>query len=230
VRVERLLERDTRIRRAAAEVASAPRSLDAALDFVYSTRPGGLRIAPNQVRSELRDFLALVEELRPRAVVEIGTALGGTLFLLTRVAAPDAVLVSVDLSSTRDLRFGGGNVAQRRPLYEAFAVDDQRVHFVADDSHDPGTRAVVERRLDGRKVDVLFIDGDHSEAGVAQDFELYRELVRPDGLIAFHDIVDGPPGLVGGVPRVWRSIRPAAAYEFVADPAQGGFGIGAFRR
>src|SRR4029077_4160932 len=104
--------------RAAQEVANAPRPLDSALDYVYATRPGGIRLAPNQIRSELRDFLQLVQELQPGAVIEIGTALGGTLFLLTRVAAPDAILVSVDLSSSSDLGFGGGKVAQRAPLYE----------------------------------------------------------------------------------------------------------------
>jgi predicted O-methyltransferase YrrM len=230
VRIERALERDERIGRGAREVGSAPRSLDEAIDYVYSTRPGGLKLAPNQVRSELRDFLLLAKELNPRAVVEIGTALGGTLFLLTRVAAPDAVLVSVDLSSPRDLSFGGGNVARRGPFYEAFALDDQRVHFIAGDSHDAGTRAAVEQRLDGREADLLFIDGDHSEVGVAQDYELYRDLVREGGLIAFHDIVEGPPELVGGVPSFWRKVKTAGARELVADPGQGGYGIGVLGR
>lgn len=208
----------------------APRGPGEAIDYVYSTKPGGLKLEPNQVRSELHDFLLLVQELRPRAVVEIGTALGGTLFLLTRVAAPDAILVSVDLSSPRDLSFGGGNVAQRGPFYEAFALDDQRVHFLAGDSHDAATRAAIEQRLDGREVDVLFIDGDHSEAGVARDFELYADLVRDDGLIVFHDIVDGPAGLVGGVPSFWRRVKTPSAQELVADPGQGGYGIGVLRR
>jgi predicted O-methyltransferase YrrM len=230
VRVERGLERKNRIRRAALEMPSAPRPLDDALEYVYSTRPGSLKLAPNQVRSELRAFLELVRQIEPRAVVEIGTALGGTLFLLTRVAAADAILVSVDLSSARDLSYGGGDVAQRGPLYEAFALDAQRVHFVAGDSHDPSTRSAIEQRLEGRKVDVLFIDGDHSAAGVARDFELYADLVREGGLIAFHDIVEGPAELVGGVPDFWRSIRTPSAHELVADPGQGGYGIGVLRR
>lgn len=230
VRVQRARENDERISRGATEVKSAPRSLDEAIDYVYSTKPGGLKLAPNQVRSELRDFLVLVQQLRPRAVVEIGTALGGTLFLLTRVAAPDAILVSVDLSSPSDLSYGGGNVAQRGPFYEAFALDDQLVHFVAGDSHDTETRAEVEQRLGGRDVDLLFIDGDHSEAGVAQDYESYRDLVRPGGLIAFHDVVDGPPNLVGGVPTFWGKVRTPSDTELVADPDQGGYGIGVVRR
>lgn len=225
-----MLERDGRVRRAAKEVGAAPRSLDQALDYVYSAKPGGLRLAPNQVRSEVHQFLLLAQELRPGVVVEIGTSLGGTLFLLTRVARPDATLLSVDVSSPRDLSFGGGNVVRRGPFYESFAVANQRVHFVAGDSHEPSTRALIEQRLEGRAVDLLFIDGDHSEAGVEQDFELYRDLVRPGGLIAFHDIVEGPPELVGGVPAFWRKVKTPSAREFVADAYQGGYGIGVLRR
>ena len=227
----RRFERGSRIRRAAAELSTrSPRSLDAALDYVYTARPGSIKIAPNQVRSELRAFLILVQQLEPRAVLEIGTGRGGTLFLLARVAAPDATLVSVDISSAADLRFGGGDFRHRRPLFEAFALDAQRVHFIDGDSQAADTRAAIERKLAGREVDLLFIDGDHTEEGVRSDFELYRDLVRPGGIIAFHDIVDGEPDLVGGVPEFWRRIRTADAQELVEDPAQGGYGIGVLRR
>jgi predicted O-methyltransferase YrrM len=228
--VQRALERRGRVERAAQEVSRAPRSLDEALDYAFSGRPGSIKIAPNQVRSELREFLLLVQELRPRAVLEIGTALGGTLFLLTRVSALDAVLVSVDLSSPEDLSFGGGKVEHRAPLYEAFALGEQRVHFFAGDSHTPEMRIRIEEKLGGRELDLVFIDGDHSEAGVRADFELYRDLVRPGGVIAFHDVVEGDPHLVGGVPRFWRSIRTPTAREFVADRTQGGWGIGVLTR
>jgi cephalosporin hydroxylase len=225
------LEHGARIRRAATKVsARSPRSLDAALEYVYTARPGSIKIAPNQIRSELRDFLVLVHQLKPRAVLEIGTGRGGTLFLFTRVAGPDAILVSIDLSSGADLRFGGGNVKHRRPLFEAFALDGQRVHFLDGDSHAPAMRERVERELCGREVDVLFIDGDHTEEGVRSDFELYGDLVRRGGIIAFHDIVDAKADLVGGVPEFWRSVRTADALELVEDRAQGGYGIGVLRR
>lgn len=48
--------------------------------------------------------------------------------------------------------------------------------------------------------DVIFIDGDHSYAGVSRDFEACRTLLSPGGLLLFHDVwwnvvpppVDGP--------------------------------------
>ena len=37
------------------------------------------------------------------------------------------------------------------------------------------------------KIDVLFIDGDHSYEGVKLDFELYSKLLSPKGVILLHD-------------------------------------------
>ena len=37
------------------------------------------------------------------------------------------------------------------------------------------------------KIDVLFIDGDHSYEGVKLDFELYSKLLSPKGIILIHD-------------------------------------------
>jgi predicted O-methyltransferase YrrM len=224
------LETERRVTRAAEQVrARAPRSLDDALDYVYRARPGAFRLAPIQVRSELSRFLELAQKLRPSRVLEIGTGRGGTLFLLTRIAAPDAVLVSIDLSSPDDLRFGGADLSRRKRLFEAFALDEQRVQVLLADSHLVDTREQVTRIFDGGQVDLLFIDGDHTTAGVSRDFELYKDLVRPGGLVAFHDIVDGKPELVGGVPDFWRAIKTPDALEFIADSRQGGYGIGVMR-
>ena len=38
------------------------------------------------------------------------------------------------------------------------------------------------------KIDLLFIDGDHSYEGVKLDFELYSKILSPDGIIILHDI------------------------------------------
>ena len=75
----------------------------------------------------------------------------------------------------------------------------------------------------------MFIDGDHSYDGVRSDYEMYAPLVRNGGLVAFHDIVEGRPEWVGGVPQLWREIKNDSATEFVKDHGQGGYGIGVLR-
>jgi len=40
------------------------------------------------------------------------------------------------------------------------------------------------------KIDLLFIDGDHSYEGVKKDFELYSNLLNDKGIIIIHDTDD----------------------------------------
>ncbi|HYE20340.1 MAG TPA: class I SAM-dependent methyltransferase [Tepidisphaeraceae bacterium] len=176
-----------------------------------------------QVPFEIAGFLREVERLRPRRVLEIGTARGGTLFALTRVADPAAFLISLDLPGGR---WGGGYPWWKSKLYKSLALPGQRIELVRGNSHAPESFEAVKRLLGGERLDLLFIDGDHEYAGAKHDFEQYRTLVRPGGMIAFHDIADHPAGAGGDVPRLWREIRAGRdAREFVKDP-NGGYGIG----
>ena len=167
---------------------------------------------------ELARLIALVRALRPAAVVEIGSFKGGTLAAWCKVAAPDAVLVSVDLP----VEFG--TPATPDDLRK-LARSRQRLEVVRGDSHADETRAQVETALAGREVDFLMIDGDHTYDGVSRDFELYAPLVRDGGVIAFHDVVPHPslPGVE--VDRLWRDVRARYEHEeFVARGHDLGFG------
>jgi predicted O-methyltransferase YrrM len=200
--------------------------LGRAIDLVVD-RPLGASQAvySMQRKPEIAELLRRAADLRPRVVVEIGTASGGTLFLLTRVAAPDALLVSLDLPGGR---FGGGYQAWRKPIYRSFAAPGQRIVLLRGSSHDPAMAERLRRQLGGRAIDFLFIDGDHSYDGVRADFETYAPLVRPGGLIAFHDIVPDPKQPDMQVERFWREVSaryPSAA--LVENPSQQhGYGIG----
>ncbi len=47
---------------------------------------------------------------------------------------------------------------------------------------------------------------------------MYSKLVRPGGIIGFHDIFPGPPETVGGVPRFWDEVKSDLDYiEIVKD-------------
>lgn len=52
-------------------------------------------------------------------------------------------------------------------------------------SEDSGTLERVRACLDS--IDVLFIDRDHSYEAAARDWSIYHNLVRPGGIVAFHD-------------------------------------------
>lgn len=206
----------------------APMDPTAALEFLSNFAYGDVRVMPFQVREEILALLVVLQQETPQRLIEIGTAQGGTLFLFTLVAADNATIVSVDMPGA----FGGGYRRTNGRLYRSFAREGQRVRLIRGDSHAVGTAAAVQQTL-GAPADFLFIDGDHTYNGVKRDFELYAPLVRGNGLIAFHDIVDGPPEAVGGVPEFWREIRGHynnIAREFVRDTQQGGYGIGLIRK
>lgn len=177
--------------------------------------------------AEIGALLAVLASIRPRVVVEIGTAGGGTLYLFTRVADDAATIVSIDLPQGA---FGGGYGAWRGPFYRSFARAGQRVELMRLDSHAPSTQEHLRRRLHGAPIDLLFLDGDHTYAGVAQDFADYSPLVRSDGYVALHDICPDPKQPDNGVPRFWRDVRTAyPSQEFVEAAGQNGYGIGLLR-
>jgi predicted O-methyltransferase YrrM len=89
--------------------------------------------------------------------------------------------------------------------------------------------------LGGKPLDFLFIDGDHRYEGAKADFELYSPLVRPGGLIAFHDICPDHKTLygtdtgcyAGEVYRLWAELKPRfKTEELIENAGQDGFGIG----
>lgn len=195
--------------------------------------PRGFSIAPIQKASEISALLEIVHQLRPRKVLEIGAASGGTLFLFARASAPDATLVSIDLPES-----AGGYHRWRERLYRSFKATGQRIHLVRADSHSQECRRLADELAEPGGFDFLFIDGDHSYEGVVKDFEYFRPLVRPGGIVGFHDIVMDyktrygieSPVSTGGVPLFWEELRNQyPVLEIIENPEQDGFGIGVIK-
>jgi predicted O-methyltransferase YrrM len=120
----------------------------------------------------------------------------------------------------------------QRELYSMFPPREStcEIKLLVGDSHTEVLVNLIEKELNGDLVDFLFIDGDHSEVGVAQDFEMYKKFVRKGGLIAFHDIVDNQPLEMNQVQFFWKKIKDQYEhYEFIDDINQCGYGIGVIR-
>ena len=207
---------------------SRSNSLEGCINIAFDTfdffpfRPWSIR--PAQVREEVEELLKILMERRPRIMLEIGTAAGGTLFLFARVAGPEAVLVSIDLPGGE---FGGGYPQWRVPLYRSFVSKEQGVHLILGDSHAMSTLSIVERILNPNRLDFLFIDGDHTYEGVKNDFEMYGKLVGKGGTIAIHDICPHPPETGCQVSKFWREIKNEYRHtEIIRDENQKWAGIG----
>ncbi len=183
----------------------------------------GSPFTPIQVRAEISALMESVAARQPQAVLEVGTEGGGTLLLLTLAAAPDATIISVDLPTGRF----GGYPRWVGAYFRRFALPSQRFHLVRANSHAFSTLQHVRAILGDRPIDVLFIDGDHTYGGVRADWEMYGPLVAPDGMVAFHDIVQHPPETGCEVYTFWQELKARFAHrEIIAGSKQSWGGIG----
>jgi predicted O-methyltransferase YrrM len=175
---------------------------------------------------ELMRLVAVARSLRPEAVVEIGSLFGGTLYCWSQVAAPNATLIGIDLPGGD---FGGGPSEEQADGFRTMLREGQQFDFLPQDSHQTATVDAVRSLLGGKPIDFLFIDGDHTYEGVSQDFAMYSPLVRPGGVVAFHDIVPHTDPIYG-VARFWNELKDGYRHEeFVYSWSQVGLGIGLIR-
>ena len=149
-------------------------------------------------------------------VVEIGTAWGGlALHLLgalpdVRVASIDPFLGGYDNADTMSRYITG---LQSKHKLSAAQVSRERGHAMTHEiRHKHGCRYRLFNALStevaplvaNSTVSVLFIDGDHTLAGVLADIRAWLPKVRPGGLVVFNDF-GGPFRHKFGVrSAVWR--------------------------
>jgi cephalosporin hydroxylase len=178
---------------------------------------------PVQIPSEISRLLTYLNKMSPLSICEIGTESCGTSLLLCRKLASLQQFIGVDL------------FVRNMPRIKQFAPPKLKVHFVNGPSTSPRAIRKVSGLLAEKLLDVLFIDGNHHYMGVRGDFLAYSRLVRPGGVIVFHDIVPDyfarfgrvTHRSAGGVPQFWTQIKTYFLYEeFVDDWNQDGFGIG----
>lgn len=188
--------------------------VEQALDF---STTGFYKIKSVQKKSEIQSLALAVSKLNPKNILEIGTCDAGTLFIWANIASNKVITCDIH-----------GN-KRRTKFYDAFPPEntDCRVKTMIGDSHNENFKTKVKNELGNEKVDFLFIDGDHTEKGVEQDFYDYKSFVRPGGIIAFHDILENQPTPNNQVYYLWERLKKDYdVMEFVDDPNQCGFGIG----
>lgn len=200
---------------------SRKRSIDEIIDHAIDFKTKGLyRIDSVQIREEILALAQTVKSINPEIILEIGTCNGGTFFIWSNLASELAITCDINKSKIRD------------ELYHSFPPPDSKCRVIplAGDTHDHEFLETVKKSLNGKQVDFLFIDGDHTEEGVKSDYNMYSPLVRSGGIIAFHDILEKQPIPNNQVFYFWKEIKKITkTEEFVKDYAQTGFGIGIIR-
>jgi len=167
-----------------------------------------------QDRGEIQEFISLLlSRGRLGSVLEIGLGYYGSTHFLWRLIFDK--VTTIEKSHERVRTFG----TNLRAFCGRWVLDDHRSGFLIGMSSDTVTVQKAYQHLAGG-LDLLFLDGDHQHHSVLTDWLLYNPLVRPGGLIAFHDAVmsvDGyygvpefldrlARGMIDGRPRSLRTI------------------------
>jgi predicted O-methyltransferase YrrM len=156
-----------------------------------------------------------------RRVVEIGVYEGSSAAVLCEVLGPGAELHLVDPFGEHGWAlpagWGATEGASRRVVERARRRHDgPQVTWHVDYS------AAVAARWSG-PVDLVFIDGDHSEAGVRADWDGWHGFVEPGGAVVFHDARlsqeggRGLPGPTAVVDELLRGAGAVAGWRIVAE-------------
>jgi len=133
-------------------------------------------------RKLLREFV--VKFQRPTTYLEIGSRAGGSLWHFGTALPLGSRLISVDSRPSKHKT--QGIARQLSETCEKLRRLGHQVVEITGDSHAPEILSSVVEAI-GQSLDVLLIDGDHTETGVRQDVKDYIPLVRSGGLAILHD-------------------------------------------
>ncbi len=172
-----------------------------------------------QHRHELQWLISQVNKINHEVIVEIGVERGGTTSLWRRVFDYE-LMVGIDIADHK----------------QEIKFDGIKNKFILGSSVLKETKDKLIKELNGKEIDFLFIDGSHNYFDVKNDYYMYKDLVRKDGLIFFHDIwmhtsdlnvkLDYNDGWDGSVARFWREIIADASIKSDSYHGKDMFNIG----
>lgn len=177
-----------------------------------------------------RALTALAIKQRNIHIVEIGVLFGvasGAIYDACRFKFDSAYLTLIDPLQGYYDRSSADIITQvsvnRRALdHNLAAMDVSPSDFTIIQHFSESPEALAA--IDGKAIDLLVIDGDHSYAGVKRDFENYRDFVRVGGFILFDDYDTGDWPEIREY--VDKEVRPDKGMELVAA----GFRTALFRK
>jgi predicted O-methyltransferase YrrM len=178
-------------------------------------------IPPRTMHSEADAGVLRATAAGRRRVVEIGVYEGSSAAVLCEVLDPGAELHLIDPFGEHGWAlpagWGATEGASRRVVDRA-----RRRHHGPQVTWHVDYSAAVAARWQG-PVDLVFIDGDHSENGVRADWDGWNGFVEPGGAVVFHDArltQDGGRGLPGPtavVDGLFRGPDAAPGWRIAAE-------------
>ena len=157
-----------------------------------------------QVRSELTEF---VEEIIKRKIsgitLEIGLGKHGSTHFLWRQLFDRVITIERNFDRCTDFATAFCDFSNTD-----WQSIEKHSGFIAEESSKITAVGRAYDALTQQKVGLLFIDGDHGLQGVLCDWLLYHNLVKPNGIVAFHDVVQENTGLENNaVPKFLEKLQ-----------------------
>ena len=153
-----------------------------------------------QVRTEIHKFIDVVlKQKKNKNCLEIGLGTYGSTHFLWRMIFNKTI--TIEYQKHRIFTF----TENMNKFYNKFVLNDLKSKFIFGLSHQTTSVEKLDKILKGEKLDLLFIDGDHTYRSVLADWLIYKNFVSKGGIIAFHDCVGNDDGF--GVPKLLKKIK-----------------------
>lgn len=138
---------------------------------------------------------------RRLTVVEIGAWLGKSSFYLVGNHSDSCNIFIVDTwrGSSDELQ-STHKIAQERDIFIDF-MKNMKIHH-GKFSPIRALSTDASKIFDNNSLDFIFIDGDHSYAGVKSDIEMWLPKLVTNGIIAGHDYSQHFPGVIAAVNEI----------------------------
>jgi predicted O-methyltransferase YrrM len=166
------------------------------------------RSAYNLTERELIALCAVVRSAAPSVLLEFGTFDGRSTLHLALNSPEHSIVYTVDIQAG-EFDFNGDQAVGRKvKIGESFSGDAIERKIVSL----TGDTATVDFSAIEGKVDLVFIDADHSYEAVSRDSRLALRLLSKTGSIIWHDY-----RTISGVTRAIDELASVLPLESIAD-------------
>jgi predicted O-methyltransferase YrrM len=155
---------------------------------------------------ELAIISQLVKNRRPKAILEIGTFDGRTTLNLANFSPDGAQVYTLDLpkkdmgQAKFAIEAGDGKYVNKETIGGRYGKNDGKITQLYGDS------AMFDFSPFYGKIDFVFVDGSHSAPYAKNDSEVALRIIRPGGVILWHDY------------GVWKGVTKVLNAYYANDP------------
>lgn len=175
------------------------------LSWLWVARTAINDLRAQQDEAELATLLALLDQVvRPRTVLEIGSAHGGSLWAWSQLPSVQNIIsVSLPCPEAQNC----WPTIEPRPIQLVGNSAELRMY------------GLVKDMLGPERPGLVFIDGDHTAEACRRDLDLYGPLAARGGLVVLHDTQDFPGRADHQVSQVWAEARQnRPSLELISTP------------